>query len=203
MKFKWSKTIAAILLAILIFIPMWIKYDIYEETTATYSPMTIEKIDSLEITPILIPNISKKEPSTFFKFNLVWEGPYQFRVSFRDFSHKFKKVKLDSVMLKSNGNAWTQQLYIPDEFNGWREIEKMSWTDEYNETWFFATIQDNSKNWSVGKIQPPKVDGPIVVNMVFELEDSGNIVTYEKSYKIVCDPTKKYNSYIIAKIGSA
>jgi hypothetical protein len=197
------KRIETVLLAILFLLCMgllWCKVDGVQVICAEYHPTEAIEIEQLHAYPGLLPHITTREPGGLFKYRVTWHGPHTFRISFRDFGKMYEKVRVTAVELSTADGTWAKNLVIHPQFNGWRKMEKQSWTDGFNETWVYAVEKpDQDTDGFKNDIVLPSVD-IIVARVEFEIQRAGQIQKISKLITLELRPKKTYGSYLMALV---
>lgn len=168
-----SKLLPAGVVLLVLFVA-YCKLDLCQVLNTEFEPISTHiSIPKLEVAPYLLSNAWKEvDPPIFLRCRIMDYGPLSFRLDFRDFGKTYQKVRVSSIILTSPDKTWRLKLRLPEDFIGWRVIEQQEWTNDFNETWVFAVVENsNDRAWLAGDIVPPNGIKNIFLDLAFELQD--------------------------------
>lgn len=183
--------VATIALALIGVSLLWCKLDGVVSVHRGFEPRQVLNIEGVDLHPYLLPSQMRREPGRWFKQQILWDGPYSLRVSFRDHSRKFQEARLQSCTLRSSDGAWNQTLVEAETPLEWEQsFQDPRWTDDFNELVFVAGAGSKRAN----DIVLPRDIGTFVLEITFDLTSSEKTESYQRTIELRQAPNS-YSSY--------
>lgn len=173
--------VATILMALIGGSLWWCKVDGVVSVHRGFESHRVLNIEGVHLHPYLMPSQMRREPGRWFKQQILWDGPYSLRVSFRDHSRKFQEARLQSCTLRSSDGTWNQTLVEAEAPRGWQQsFQDPRWTDDFNELVFVAGAGSERAD----DIVLPRDIQTFVLEMTFDLTSSEKTESFQKTIEL-------------------
>lgn len=181
---------------------LWCKLDLVQFHRATYLSGEEAVVESLTLSVHLDTDAGVREPSFWFRFRLIEEGPYSLVARFRDYGKEWTHVRVVSVSLAcADGSQRKELSAFPQEEDG--ALSPSSWSNDYNAAVVGVTAAsgDGTGGLPINLYDIVLPDcGEIVAVLEFDLVSEETTKRLSKEVKLFLDDEISYMSHTLAAL---